>query len=104
MQQVVSDLNKIMRILLNLVLVLILLFSISNIYLNVFQYKKADSIYEDIRQIRESTEDIEDNQETERITEVSKSTEDDTYCELLSISDDDKRSFLSIKTDLFPLV
>ena len=80
--------NKIMRILLNLVLVLILLFSISNIYLNVFQYKKADSIYEDIREIRESSEDIEDNQETERITEVSKSTEDDTYCELLSINSD----------------
>lgn len=88
MQQVVSDLNKIMRILLNLVLVLILIFSISNIYLNVFQYKKADSIYEDIREIRESSEDIEDNQETERITEVSKSTEDDTYCELLSINSD----------------
>ena len=37
--------KKIMRILLNLVLVLILIFSISNIYINVFQYKKADIIY-----------------------------------------------------------
>ena len=80
-----SDLKKIIRLLLNLVLISTLIWSISDIYLNVSQYKKADNIYGDIREL---IKDTEDNQENEMSREVIKSNEDDTYYELVSINSD----------------
>ncbi|MDB8545827.1 class B sortase [Turicibacter sanguinis] len=81
-------LKKIIRLLLNLVLILMLTFSVYNIYLNVSQYKKADTIYEDIREVRGSIKNIEDNEDTEKVSESNKSTEGDKYCELSYINSD----------------
>ena len=54
--------KKIIRLLINLILTSILIFSSYNIYIKLAKYKKADNVYKDIRKISKSTEDNKDDE------------------------------------------
>ncbi|MDU4936226.1 MAG: hypothetical protein E6X43_13035 [Peptostreptococcaceae bacterium] len=54
--------KKIIRLLLNLILISTLIFSSYKIYTKLAEYKKADNVYEDIRKISKSTEDNKDDE------------------------------------------
>ena len=75
-------LKKIMKLLVYLVLILILIFSSSSIYVKLAEYKKADDIYEEIRGISAPNQDNRDD------SEGNHSNENNRYKELTSINSD----------------
>ncbi|MTP02545.1 class B sortase, partial [Turicibacter sanguinis] len=74
--------KKIMKLLVYLVLILILIFSSSSIYVKLAEYKKADDIYEEIRGISAPNQDNRDD------SEGNHSNENNRYKELTSINSD----------------
>lgn len=71
-----------MKLLVYLVLILILIFSSSSIYVKLAEYKKADDIYEEIRGISAPNQDNRDD------SEGNHSNENNRYKELTSINSD----------------
>ena len=52
--------KKFIRLLINIILISILIYSSYNIYIKLSEYKKADNVYEDVKKISQSVKDTKD--------------------------------------------